>query len=866
MKNGKHKELAKLARRTLALMSLLACGFYHAPVALAQVPVAITDSSTPLAFTTNNTGSASTYVLNTDASVSVLQNSGLVAGAGCGPLLSGGVTVTQAALDFEPSRSTLYAVIEADSSTGPSLGTMVTYASFAANGTCTAGPAVQISTVGFSPVQIAVDSSQEILYVLQATQGGSLDTLYVMSLPLFTTYNLPTSPPQVYLDYAATYGPLTLDSTTHRLYINDFGTSTNLPPGLNPSPGFFVYDPTNSSTVTNNLQHVFGYATSPTATVPLSAQALLVNSNSGDLIIVNQNTSISSGAGPTFQTTPFTILHTTAPGFSFFSNTLTGPFGISPSVYIQPGTSGIEVLGPASTAAILDYSATGGADIDAAHGIIYRYAYDVTSSNSFSASLVQSTGALISFNLSTLKDTLLTSNGLPYANVYPQPDVVAWDRLTFDAPSDSVVLSASGALGVSSSLGCSTISVSQILGGGTTYSNVGIPAVNFSSGYVYDTQAIYPNTTLYYVAPPSTCVSSTLTLNPMSLPNGIAGQPYGPVIFTATGGSSLAGLTFSATGLPQGMTISSGGSLGNAPTTTGPYEVTVTATDTEGDQGSEILPLQINCPTITVGPNPLPGALQGVFYNVVFTSSGGVGGITFNAFGPFPSGITFNGTGLSGTPTAATGSFPVGIQATDANGCTSVNTIQTLTVAAPKFTMAPVSNTGSPSCQQPGPGFPYGVVPTVTINNVSYYQVQLNLYNAGNIAANAELIFATLGGIPAFNPSAQGVPVLPIIFNNPGTLLAPGGCVSLSLYFPTSLFPSVSGSSGYTLDVAQILVLQGVFSAPTGGNSTYSGNWTLPDRRVKLSSNCCTGGSGGIGGTSGNPYPYTGPMGTIPTP
>ncbi len=324
-----HPGTARFARYGYALVGFLMVCFWQASPMRAQAPIAIADSSTPVVLTTNNTGSASTYVLNADASVSVLQNTGLVAGGGCGPLLSGGVSVSQSAIVFDPSSSRLYAVIEADSSTGSGLGTFLAYATFASNGSCTRGPSIQLSNAGFSPVQIAVDSTKDNLYVLQGTQGISPDTLYILSISAFSTYGSLNPAPQVFLDYSATYGPLVIDSTTNRLYINDFGMSTNLPPGLNPSPGFFVYDPNNSSTVTNNLQHVFGYATSPTTTVPLSAQVLLVNS--GDLILVNQNTSISSGAGPTFQTTPFTILHTTAPGFSFFSNTLTGPPALLPA-------------------------------------------------------------------------------------------------------------------------------------------------------------------------------------------------------------------------------------------------------------------------------------------------------------------------------------------------------------------------------------------------------------------------------------------------------------------------------------------------------------------------------------------------------
>lgn len=852
----------RIVARTIQLSGalfglLLSCCWQISPV-WGQVPVAIPDTSVPVAFTNSETGSASTYVLNADSSVSILQSSQLVSGAGCGPLLGAGIVVSNAAVTFDASSGRLWAVMEADSTTGAGRGTLVTYATFASNGACTIVPAVQLPSFTFAPLEIAVDSSQGNLYVVQENQGGSLDVLYVLNIAAFSTYNTTTNlVPQVNLDYSAVYGPIVLDSSTHRVYIDDFGDATNFPPGLNPSPGFFVYDPNNSATPSNNIQHVFGYAPTPTTTVNFSAQALLVRS--GDLILVNQNTSISRGAGATFQTAPFTILHTTAAGFSFFANTLPGPAGPSPSVYIQPGTSGITLVNPASGAAILDFSATGGADIDATQGIIYRYAYDVTSANSFTASLVQSSGALISYNLNTQKDTQLTTVGLPYANVYPSPNVAEWGQLRFNPVGDSVVLSSPGAVGVSNSLGCTTVTVQQVLGGGTSFSTIGTPALNLSSGYVYDTQTAFPNTTLYYVAPPATCGSATLSLSPSALPNGIAGQPYPPVAFSATGGASLTGLTFAAAGLPQGMGISGSVNLGGTPTTIGPYEVTITATDTEGDQGSEIVPLRINCPTITVGPTPLPGAVIGVFYNVAFTSSGGVGSITFDAFGPFPGGLTFSGASLSGIPTAP-GTFQVGVQATDANGCKSVNTVQSLNVSAPRFSMAPVGSAGAANCPAPGPGFPFGVVPTATINGVSFYQVNVNLYNSGNVSANANLTSAILGGFQDFNASSPGVPIFPISFNNPGTLLQPGGCVSLTFYYPMNDYTSVSVPGGFNeSNVPQVLQLKGTFAASTTLTPPYSGNWTLTDRHILLSGTlCCNVGGGGAGGTSLNPNPNPG--------
>jgi hypothetical protein len=854
----------RFARRSLALVTLLAPGIGLVPLALAQSPVAIFDPSTPIALTTNNTGSAATYVLNADSSVNVLQNTGIVGGARCGPILSG-TTVSRAAIAFDSSTNRLYAVIEGDSSTGSGLGTVVTYATIS-GGTCTFGPTVQVSTTSFALVDLAVDPTQGNVYVLEATQGGALDVLYILNIAAFASY--PANPvPQVFLDYSATYGPILIDSTTGRVYINDFGSATNLPPGLNPSPGFFVYDPNYSPTVTSNIQHVFGYVNSSNATLPLSAQASLVNS--GDLILANQNTSISLGHGATFLTSPFTILHTNAPGFSFFANTQPGPFGSSSGVYIQPGTSGITTVGPGGVGtSIQNYSATGGADLDTAHGIIYRYAYNVTSSNSFSATPQQDSGALVSYNLATQVDSTLTQNGFALANVYPTPNTTPWSQLTFNAASDNVTLAVpSAALGVSNSLACTGVTVQQVLGGGSTYLNLGEAAVNSSSGYVYDTQTVFPTTTLYYVAPPASCVLADLVLSPAALPAGTAGQPYGAQFSVATG--TVGTVTFSTPTTPIspfGLSLSSSGSLSGTPTQVGTFEVTVAAKDTAGDTGSETVSLTINCQTITVGPNPLPGAVVGIPYSIAFTQTGGIGSLTYQAFGPFPPGILPTANGLSGTPTS-TGSFPIGIQVTDSNGCQSQNTIQTLTVSTPKFLMGPASSSGSPQCSAPGPGFPFTVVPTVTIYGISYFQVNVNLINYGNVSVTANITSAILRSSQAVNAIQLGVPVFPISFNNAGTLLAPGGCVSLTFYYPTTDFTSVILPDGFTqANIPQRLGMQGTFSASTS-LTTYSGNWSLTDPRVDLSSAlCCNVGGGGIGGTSGNPYPYTGPMGTIPPP
>ena len=97
--NTSHGFAVRLSRFAMVIAGLLtACIWQSADVVQAQTPNQITAASTPKAMTTNNTGSNSTYVLNADSSINVLQNTGLVSGGGCGPILPNGETVYTAAL------------------------------------------------------------------------------------------------------------------------------------------------------------------------------------------------------------------------------------------------------------------------------------------------------------------------------------------------------------------------------------------------------------------------------------------------------------------------------------------------------------------------------------------------------------------------------------------------------------------------------------------------------------------------------------------------------------------------------------------------------------------------------------------------
>ena len=126
---------------------------------------------------------------------------------------------------------------------------------------------------------------------------------------------------------------------------------------------------------------------------------------------------------------------------------------------------------------------------------------------------------------------------------------------------------------------------------------------------------------------------------------------------TATGAS---GITYSATGLPAGLTLNANGSLSGAPTVSGTFFVRVTAS-AEGAISTEaalvivVAPedeVIIELPEIVFNDIMLSAGKVGVAFNASLVASGAEG-ITFAATN-LPAGLTLNANGsISGTPTAA---------------------------------------------------------------------------------------------------------------------------------------------------------------------------------------------------------------------
>jgi hypothetical protein len=329
----------------------------------------------------------------------------------------------------------------------------------------------------------------------------------------------------------------------------------------------------------------------------------------------------------------------------------------------------------------------------------------------------------------------------------------------------------------------------------------------------------------------------TLTVSPTTLAAGMAGVSYGPVTFTATGGTGT--VTISESGpLPLGMTFSNG-TLSGTPTQIGNYPITIGATDSQGDQGSENLTLVINCPTITVGPSTLANGMVGTAYPpVTFSETGGVGAITFSDTGlPSTIGMSFTSAGLlSGTPTTA-GGFPIAITATDSNQCPGSVT-DTLTINP--------STTPPPTVTIPTDNEPVTVNDQETVTALISFAGPSAWFSTSGLGFNGQsgilpLTVSNVGGgslvftgAPAISSSSGTFNITQTVCSNlatslPTTLPSGGACTFTISYTPSSTPMADAGTIVFTDNAAlsspTSMLLSGSYTqtiALTGGVATTS--------------------------------------------
>ncbi len=167
-------------------------------------------------------------------------------------------------------------------------------------------------------------------------------------------------------------------------------------------------------------------------------------------------------------------------------------------------------------------------------------------------------------------------------------------------------------------------------------------------------------------------ISNTVSVTNPGAQNNVSGTAISPLTVSAQDSSSSATLTYSATGLPRGLSINaSSGAISGTPTTACSCTVTATATDNAGFAGSASFTWTITNTVTETNPgnqSSVSGtAITPVGAGATDTSSTAI--LSYSDGGTLPPGLSVNSStgAISGTPNTA-GAYSVTITATDDAG------------------------------------------------------------------------------------------------------------------------------------------------------------------------------------------------------
>jgi hypothetical protein len=354
-------------------------------------------------------------------------------------------------------------------------------------------------------------------------------------------------------------------------------------------------------------------------------------------------------------------------------------------------------------------------------------------------------------------------------------------------------------------------------------------------------------------------IISAPTTNETSLPGGQSGVTYSGAALSGSGGVSP--YTWTASGLPTGLTMTSGGVISGTPTQTGTRTVTITILDSNGGTTQKNLSITIGtAPSITTASLPSPRLVGQAYPNTTLAGSGGTPPYTWSVSG-LPPGLSFDSTTLviSGTPTAS-GPYSVVVMLTDSVGGSASKTFPVSINALPTVATATPTPRGQGAQGQVitinGSGFQNGATVAfssagvtlasgVTFVNAGQLRVTVNIsgsatVGAGNVTVtNPDTgvgvgtgVFTVTAGpkITSINPTSHSrnqtfnITVTGTGFVSGATFAfsGPGGAPSINTTtFTNSTTMTINVSAGNTRTTWNLTVTN-----PDGGTSTLNNAYT----------------------------------------
>ena len=234
----------------------------------------------------------------------------------------------------------------------------------------------------------------------------------------------------------------------------------------------------------------------------------------------------------------------------------------------------------------------------------------------------------------------------------------------------------------------------------------------------------------------------TIAVNNPAITTGTVNIAFGQT-FTATNTIGTVNFTTAST-LPTGLTLSSAGVLSGTSTQKGSFPIVVTATDTNDCTGtSTTYNLVISCQVISVSNPPANTGTANIVFSQTFTATNTIGTVNFTTASNLPTGLLLSAGGVLGGTPMQTGSFPIVVTATDANGCAGSGSTYTLTINA----VACILTLSPSALPSPSPGDPYNEVITASGGTAPYTFTITGSLPPG-LSSTTTATTLTISGIP----------------------------------------------------------------------------------------------------------------------
>ncbi|MGD0890571.1 MAG: putative Ig domain-containing protein [Terracidiphilus sp.] len=317
-----------------------------------------------------------------------------------------------------------------------------------------------------------------------------------------------------------------------------------------------------------------------------------------------------------------------------------------------------------------------------------------------------------------------------------------------------------------------------------------------------------------------------LSITTSSLPAGLYNTTYGPETLAATGGSgSAANLSWSATGLPAGLSLSSAGVITGKPTVTGAFSVVITVNDSVAKSSAQAtLSLSVTYPTLSITTASLPnGVLNAAYPNTTLAATGGSGSSanytwswTAASGSSLPAGLNLSAAGLiSGTPTAG-GSFSVVLKVADSVSNTTATETLPLTITYPTLS---VTTKSLPNGLLNAAYAPVTLAASGGSDNSSNYSWTWAAASGSSLPAGLNLSTA---GILSGTPTAGGAFSVVVTVKDSVSNTSASATLALTVAYPALTIPTTALPNG----ILNATYTPYTLTATGGSDNTANYSWT----------------------------------------